>query len=278
MPRLLLVTDGRRARLPLPDLVTAAVAGGVDAVYLRDVAPAALLAVVAELRARIGPEVTLLTNGGPDAAGAARIGLHLRERDMTAAEARAILGPDALIGKSVHAAAGAAPPGADYLLAGHVYASTSKPGRPPLGREGLAAIVAAASCPVLAIGGITAERVAEVEAAGARGVAVIGAIAAADDPRIAAIRLRDALAATLTQDKEQDMPEQFATIVAITVNGKPTEVPEGATIHDFLASRRMTDAMAIVERNGEIVPRAAYGETALAAGDVLEVVHAVGGG
>ena len=126
--------------------------------------------------------------------------------------------------------------------------------------------------------GITAERVAEVVAAGARGVAVIGAIAAADDPRIAAIRLRDALAATLTQDKEQDMPEQFATIVAITVNGKPTEVPEGATIHDFLASRRMTDAMAIVERNGEIVPRAAYGETALAAGDVLEVVHAVGGG
>jgi sulfur carrier protein len=55
-------------------------------------------------------------------------------------------------------------------------------------------------------------------------------------------------------------------------------VSPGDTVHDFLASKRMTDQMAIVERNGQIVPRGEYGETVLAEGDRLEVVHAVGGG
>ncbi len=66
--------------------------------------------------------------------------------------------------------------------------------------------------------------------------------------------------------------------VEVIVNGKVAFVPPDATVHDFLASKRMTDAMAIVERNGEIVPRGAYGDTPLQAGDRLEVVHAVGGG
>jgi sulfur carrier protein len=64
----------------------------------------------------------------------------------------------------------------------------------------------------------------------------------------------------------------------LTVNGKSVSVPTGSTVHDFLASKKMTDAMAIVERNGEIVPRDAYGTTVLEEGDRLEVVHAVGGG
>ncbi len=70
--------------------------------------------------------------------------------------------------------------------------------------------------------------------------------------------------------------ETFA--VEIVVNGKQVSVPTGATVHDFLAGKRMTDAMAIVERNGQIVPRGEYGNTVLQAGDRLEVVHAVGGG
>ncbi len=66
--------------------------------------------------------------------------------------------------------------------------------------------------------------------------------------------------------------------VEIVVNGKRVSVSSGATVHDFLAGKRMTDAMAIVERNGEIVPRGEYGDTPLETGDRLEVVHAVGGG
>jgi sulfur carrier protein len=68
------------------------------------------------------------------------------------------------------------------------------------------------------------------------------------------------------------------TTIAITVNGKPRELPAGATVHDLLASRKLADSMAIVERNGIILPRDSYATTALSAGDQLEVVHAVGGG
>jgi thiamine biosynthesis protein ThiS len=154
----------------------------------------------------------------------------------------------------------------------------------PLGPAGLAQIVAGAPCPVIAIGGITPERVTEIILTGARGVAVIGAIAEADDPRAAARALRVAVDRALQHHKEEVpmsaeiIAESEASAVEIVVNGKPVSISAGATVHDFLAGKRMTDAMAIVERNGEIVPRGEYGDTPLQAGDCLEVVHAVGGG
>ncbi|MGH2614132.1 MAG: thiamine phosphate synthase [Thermomicrobiales bacterium] len=195
-PRLMLVTDARRSRLPLLELAAATVAGGVDALYLRDVdLPASELAdLVRRLRERAGAAVTIVVNDGPERAKCAGTGLHLRERDMATTDARAALGADAVIGRSVHTPEGAAAAiGADYVLAGHVYPSASKPNLPPLGLDGLADIAAAAPGPVLAIGGITPERVAEVIRAGASGVAVIGALAEADEPRAAAAFLRAAL-------------------------------------------------------------------------------------
>jgi thiamine-phosphate diphosphorylase len=189
----MLVTDARRARWPLLDLAAVAVTGGVDAIYLRDVdLPEPELArLVRQVRERVGDDVTLLLNGDPERAKRLGTGLHLREQDVTISAARAALGPATLVGRSVHSAAGAAAArSADYALAGHVFASASKPGLPPLGLDGFAAIAAAASCPVLAIGGITPERVAKVMQAGASGVAVIGAIAEADEPRIAAATMR----------------------------------------------------------------------------------------
>jgi thiamine biosynthesis protein ThiS len=283
----MLVTDARRARWPLPELAAEAVAGGVDAIYLRDITRPdnELASLVSGLRDRIGPEPDVQVNGDPRTARSLGIGLHLRERDMTPAVARALLGGATLIGKSVHSAEGASlATGADYLLAGHVFPTASKPGRPPLGAAGFAAIVAAAPCPVLAIGGIMLDRVAEVVQAGAHGLAVIGAIAEADDPGAAASALRaaldDALAIHGKEPTMNDMPSPTSldTTIEIVVNGKSATLPTGATIHDFLASKRMTDDMAIVERNGTIVPRPEYGATALEAGDRLEVVHAVGGG
>jgi thiamine biosynthesis protein ThiS len=188
------------------------------------------------------------------------------------------------IGRSVHTPEGAAAAtGADYVLAGHVYPSPSKPGLPPLGPAGLSQIVAVAPCPVIAIGGITSDRVAEVMQAGARGVAVIGAIVEAGDPRAAARALRVAVDHAREHYQEASMSSEISvgsdtSAVDIVVNGRPVSVVAGATVHDFLADKRMTDAMAIVERNGEIVPRGEYGNTPLRAGDHLEVVHAVGGG
>jgi thiamine biosynthesis protein ThiS len=264
-----------------------ATAGGVDGIYLRDVdRPIDDLALITRtLRAQISDEVELLVNGGPQAALTTGSGLHLRERDMSPAEAREVLGSEVLIGRSVHSPDGAvAAIGADYVLAGHVYPSPSKPGLLPLGLRGLAAIVAVAPCPVIAVGGITPEGVSDIMRTGARGVAVIGAIVAAADPRAAARSLRFAVDRALQSHlKEGSMSTESSavsdtTVIDIVVNGKPVSVSAGATVHDFLAGKRMTDAMAIVERNGDIVPRGRYGDTLLQAGDRLEVVHAVGGG
>jgi thiazole tautomerase (transcriptional regulator TenI) len=282
----MLVTDARRARMPLLDLVMEATVGGVDAIYLRDAGGSIedLPLTTRTLRAQISDEVTVLVNGGPQAALATGSGLHLRERDMSPAAARTVLGPTVPIGRSVHSPQGAlAATGADYVLAGHVYPSPSKPGLAPLGPAGLARIVAFAPCPVIAIGGITSDRVPEVIQAGAHGVAVIGAIVEAEDPRAAARALRVAVDRALQHQEEVSMSaeiigESETSAVAIVVNGKPLSVFAGATVHDFLAGKRMTDTMAIVERNGEIVPRGDYGKTPLQAGDHLEVVHAVGGG
>jgi thiamine-phosphate pyrophosphorylase len=283
----MLVTDARRARMPLLDLVTEAIAGGVDAIYLRDADGFIddLATTVRTIRERLGDEVVLLVNGGPQAAMTLGTGLHLRERDMPPDAARAVLGPGVAIGRSVHTPEGAVvATAADFVLAGHVYPSPSKPGLPPLGSAGLSQIAAVAPCPVIAIGGITSDRVTEVIRAGARGVAVIGAIAEAEDPRAAAWTLRVAVDHALQElQEEASMSSETGvrsdtSAVEIVVNGKPVSVIPGATIHDFLTGKRMTDAMAIVERNGKIVPRGEYGDTRLEAGDRLEVVHAVGGG
>jgi thiazole tautomerase (transcriptional regulator TenI) len=283
----MLVTDARRARMPLLDLVMEATVGGVDAIYLRDAGGSIddLALTTRTLGAQIGNKVTLLVNGGPLAAQATGSGLHLRERDMSPAAARTVLGPTVPIGRSVHSPQGAlAATGADYVLAGHVYPSPSKPGLAPLGPAGLPRIVAFAPCPVIAIGGITSHRVAEVIQTGARGVAVIGSIVEADDPQAAARTLRVAVDHALQHHQEEvSMSAEIiagneTSAVEIVVNGKPVAISAGETVHDFLAGKRMTDAMAIVERNGEIVPRGEYGDTRLQAGDRLEVVHAVGGG
>ena len=288
-PRLMLVIDVQRSRLPLLDLVAEGVAGGVDAIYVRGAAGDAGIAptpeVILELRGRVGGEVALLVNNRPGAEPVPGTGLHLRERDELPVDARGLNAPKTLIGRSVHSPGkAAASVGMDYLLAGHVYPSVSKPGRLPLRIEGFSAIVAAAPCPVLAIGGITAERVAEVVQAGAYGVAVIGAIVESSDPRAAAAALRGALDLALQHGNEVPrMDEAISAVhametIEIVVNGKPAILPAATTVHDFLAMKRMTDAMAIVERNGIIVPRAEYGMTSLHNGDHLEVVHAVGGG
>jgi thiamine-phosphate diphosphorylase len=192
----MLVTDASRARLPLLDLVVQAAAGGVDAVYLRDANRSTddLVKLMQTLRAITGEVPTLLVSGGPTVARETGSGLHLRQRDMAPAAARDALGTEALIGRSVHTPDDAmAASGADYVLAGHVYPSASKPGKPPLGVAGLGDIVAVAPCPVIAIGGITPERVGEVIATGAHGIAVIGAIVEADDPRAASNALRAAV-------------------------------------------------------------------------------------
>ena len=280
LPRLLLVTEPARARLPVIELVSEAVAGGVDAVYLRHLTPRDdWESTLVQIRQNVPPDVLLMVPGTPPP-GLPNAGQHLRERDAMPDPSTA--GAPRRVSRSVHTPGEAArSSGVNYVVAGHVFPSASKPGREPLGLEGLAAIVAASPVPVVAIGGITLERVDAVLAAGAQGVAVIGAIAEAEDPCAAARELREAVDAARDRHlKGNDVnagPDRSSTI-AIMVNGKPRDIPEGATVHDLLASRKLAESMAIVERNGVILPRNAYASTVLAANDQLEVVHAVGGG
>jgi sulfur carrier protein len=64
----------------------------------------------------------------------------------------------------------------------------------------------------------------------------------------------------------------------ITVNGEPHEVPEAISVRGLIELIGLTDGPVAVEQNGEVVPRAEHGRTTIAAGDVIEVVHFVGGG
>jgi len=109
------------------------------------------------------------------AAGAA--GVHLPEHDLPVAAARRLLGGVALLGRSVHsdaAAVAAEAEGADYIVFGSVFASVSHPGQPAAGLDELRRVAAAVRIPVLAIGGVDAERAAVCREAGAAGFAAIG--------------------------------------------------------------------------------------------------------
>lgn len=133
-------------------------------------------AVVAAVR---GTRTRVLVNDRLDVALAAGVhGVHLRGESMPAARVRAAAPPGFLIGRSVHAAEEARTVSADgaldYLIYGTVFATGSKPGVAAAGTAELAAVCAAAPVPVLAIGGITVERLGEVAAAGADGFAAIG--------------------------------------------------------------------------------------------------------
>lgn len=103
-------------------------------------------------------------------------GVNLPERDIAIRDARALLG-GRLIGRSVHSVEGALEAerdGADYVIYGPVWPSASHPGVAPVGLEALSRVVRAVHVPVLAIGGVTEEHMAELVSAGAGGYAAIG--------------------------------------------------------------------------------------------------------
>jgi thiamine-phosphate pyrophosphorylase len=195
--RLYLVTDQAQTRgRSLIAVVEDALRGGVRAVQLRerDLDTRALTVLARQLRALTRAyDALLLINDRIDIALACEAdGVHLPAHSFAVADARTVCGPTRLIGVSTHQeyeVSAAAHAGADFVAFGPVYETPSKQryGAP----VGLDALTSATRCgiPVLAIGGITTERVAEVRACGAAGVAVIRAILAAEDPQAAATAL-----------------------------------------------------------------------------------------
>jgi len=201
---LCLVTDRRLGgEQSLVSQVAQAVAGGVNLVQLRekDLPGRPLLELAGELRAVIGNSAMLLINERVDVAVAARAdGVQLGEEALPTKEARKILDPEALIGRSVHSEQGAQmaeAEGADFLLVGTIYATSSHPGHEPAGPELIRRIAASCSLPLIGIGGINEANLGLVLEAGAQGVAVISSILDAPDPEEAARGLRQAMLAAL---------------------------------------------------------------------------------
>lgn len=207
---LYLVSDRRQtAGRPLLAVLQEALEAGVTAVQLRerDLPTRELLDLARSFRAltrRYGAK--LLINDRIDlvlAVGAE--GVHLRADSLPVAVARRLLGPDRLIGQSAHTAedvSRAEAEGADFAVLGPAYETPSKRSYgPPIGL-GPFEEVRRGRIPVFAIGGVTAQRVADICRAGAHGVAVISSILAAASPRAATRELRAALDASAAASRE----------------------------------------------------------------------------
>jgi thiamine-phosphate pyrophosphorylase len=208
-PTLYLVTDTALcAPRSVPEVVAAAVAGGVTAVQVRDKTASRrdLLALTRAVQAVLAPtpHVALVVNDAVDVALLAGAdGVHVGQDDLPADEVRALLGPDALIGVSVGDAAEldavlALPAGTvDLVGLSPVWSTPTKPDAgAALGLDGTRALAArarAAGLLAVAIGGIHADNAASVTATGVDGICVVSDICAATDPRAAAAALRDVL-------------------------------------------------------------------------------------
>ena len=185
-----------------PEVARAATRGGADVVQYREKRALPTRELVAGARAVCeAAEAVVIVNDRADvAAEAGAQGVHLGRGDLSPRTARDLLGPAALVGATANSVAEARSVLArcgelvDYLGVGPVFGTRSKAEpAPPLGVAALAEICALSPIPVVAIGGLTPERVGEVLAAGAHGIAVLSGIAHAPDPRLAAAAYAAAL-------------------------------------------------------------------------------------
>ena len=184
------------------EVARAALEGGADAIQIRDKSSTAynlslISAEIQPLARKYG--AAFFVNDRVDVALLAGAdGAHVGQDDLPAREARRLLPRPRLIGVSAGSkeeARRAEREWADYVGVGPVFRTATKPDAgEPLGLEELARIAAAVRIPVVAIGGITQENVAQVFAAGASGAAVVSAVVAADDMAAAARALKRAMA------------------------------------------------------------------------------------
>ena len=184
-----------------------ALEGGAPMIQLRDkeMATADLVAVAQQIRRLTSDHgATFIVNDRVEVALAVGAdGVHLGPEDISVAAARRLLGSEAIIGASVadvSEAQAAQAAGASYVSVGAIYATPSKADSgEPIGLAPVGGIKRAVGLPVLAIGGITCENVEAVIRAGADGVAVISAVAEAEDM----VGATQALVARIRQASEQ---------------------------------------------------------------------------
>ncbi|HEU5141841.1 MAG TPA: thiamine phosphate synthase [Solirubrobacterales bacterium] len=198
--RLYFVCEGRPGGQGPEPLLRAALSSGVDMVQLRDrqLDRDALDRAARTFRRLCDTYSALfVVNDDPWLARSCGAdGVHVGQDDMPAAEAREIVGPDAIVGLSTHSreeiAASASAP-VDHISVGPIWETPTKVGRPGVGLELIEHAAAHAPHPFFAIGGIDPSNAAAVVAAGARRLCVVRAIRDAEDPAGTAEALRASL-------------------------------------------------------------------------------------
>jgi len=190
-----LVTESL-CRRPYEEVVRGALGGGASAVQVREkgISDRALLerARQASAWAHEAGALVIVNDRADVAVLAGADGVHVGQDDLPVREARRIVGAGRIVGASSHSvreAQVAAEAGADYVSCGAMFPSVTKPGREAAGPALCRQVARAVGVPVMAIGGITAERAAEVLAAGATWLAVSGAVCSAEDPEAETRRL-----------------------------------------------------------------------------------------
>ncbi|MBN8625260.1 MAG: thiamine phosphate synthase [Planctomycetes bacterium] len=199
--RLYVLIDGGESEGAMVRRVLDLVAAGVDVVQLRDkkLDDRTLLARAKLLReATRGSQTLFIMNDRPDLALLADAdGVHVGQDELTVAEARAIVGGERLVGVSTHSidqARRAVADGADYIGVGPTFPSGTKQFAEFPGLDFVHAVSREISLPAFAIGGITAENLPQVRAAGLSRVAVSGAVQHAEDVSAVVAQMRQALA------------------------------------------------------------------------------------
>jgi hydroxymethylpyrimidine kinase/phosphomethylpyrimidine kinase/thiamine-phosphate diphosphorylase len=192
---LYLITDDNRDGA-LPSRVAAALHGGVRIVQYRDKQATATEKLTMALRlvalCHQAGAILIINDDAVLAQACNADGLHLGQKDGEVAVARALLGPEKLIGvstRTVAEAQRAAAAGADYIGLGSLYPTTTKGDAVVVGLEGLRAVRAAVALPIVAIGGIARDNAGAVIAAGADCIAVVSAVMGAPRPELAAKEL-----------------------------------------------------------------------------------------
>jgi thiamine-phosphate pyrophosphorylase len=193
--RLYVVTDARERRGDLAAFLDSILAAGTGVVQLRekDAEAGELLRWATTFRAAADRHGALFTlNDRPDVAlEAGADGVHVGQGDLPPEAARRVVGPDAIVGLSCHSEQQLddASPVADYVTAGPIHATPTKPGRPPTGLGPVCHAAATVDRPWFAIGGLNDETLPAAVEAGARRIVVVRAVTDAPDPAAAVRRL-----------------------------------------------------------------------------------------
>ncbi|WP_127532650.1 thiamine phosphate synthase [Paenibacillus kobensis] len=291
---------------PLADVIEQTLIGGADVIQLRDKFSSEQeileqARVLRELTRRYG--VPLIINDYIDIAIMVDAdGVHLGQEDLNLAVARRRLGPDRIIGISTHSleqALAAQAGGADYIGVGPVYPTGTKPGRTAVTTSYVREAADHVKIPFVAIGGITLDNIDTVLEAGATRVCAVSAVVGADDPAAAcrAFKARiaahngaaakekakaeaeaEAGAAVTAHDLLEAQPaESDLAYLGVKINGKEQWTTAG-TIEELIWQHSLEGRRLVVELDGEIVERDAWGRTSLREGSEVELVHFVGGG